>query len=191
LNWSGRVPDDDTEVTLDHTAYNHTLDFSDPPGGPRLLESDKVTVGNGVDAVAYNIVSYGGIAEWRLSYSYLFIVNDKATVNFKNIQVYEMHLQSGSPLRVEQDGHLLVSSITGGLLELNGGLELMLPAEPSGTYIIAEYGMLVGEFDSVTGLPPGWRIDYGSGTNDRIAAVPEPSTLMLLALSVVMVRRRG
>ncbi|MHC4259911.1 MAG: PEP-CTERM sorting domain-containing protein [Planctomycetota bacterium] len=38
--------------------------------------------------------------------------------------------------------------------------------------------------------PPGWSVDYGSGTNDRITAVPEPSTLLLLGLGGLMVRRK-
>jgi hypothetical protein len=174
-------PDDDTDVVLDHTAVGTTLDFSD-----NHIESNSVVVGNGTDSVTYNIVSFPDVGHWGISESVGFIVNDEATVNFKNIDVGGgVVLSTGSTLQLEEDGHLSVSWGQHGLLDLSGNLELVLPAEPAGEYVIAEYGRLTGQFASVAGLPPGWRIEYGSGTEDYIRAVPEPSTFALLAIGAL------
>ena len=183
-SWSGEphldFPDDDTDVILDHTAVNTTLGFYDDCPDC-YLDFNTVAVGNGTDSVSYNIVSYTGVAE-RLAGTGWFAVNNNATVDFKNIGVYDLHLLPGSTLRVEEDGHLVSYGGTGlGRLSLEGNLELVLTSEPSGEYVIAEYGRLTGQFASFAGLPPGWRIDYGSGEDDYIRAVPEPSSFALLA----------
>jgi hypothetical protein len=175
-------PDDDTDVILDHTAVDTTLGVYDHPR--RSLDFNSVAVGNGTDRVTYSIVSYTGVAE-SLAGTGWFSVNNEATVDFKNIGVYDLHLLPGSTLRVEEDGHLVCYGRFG-RLSLEGNLELVLPAEPSGEYVIAEYGRLTGEFASVAGLPPRWRIDYGSGTDDYIRAVPEPSMFALLATGVLV-----
>ena len=111
LNWSWPedatpegYPDGDTDVVLDHTAVSTMLDFSD-----NHIESNSVVVGNGTDPVTSNIVSFPDVGHWGISESTGFIVNDKATVNFKNIDVGGgVLLSSGSTLQVEEDGHLSV-----------------------------------------------------------------------------------
>jgi len=133
--------------------------------------------------VTYNIVSFPNVGHWGISEPIGFAVNDKATVNFKNIDVGStVVLLSGSTLQVEEDGHLSVSWGQYGLLDLRGNLELILPAGPSGEYVIAEYRRRTGRFASAAGLPPDWRIEYGSGTDDAIRAVREPSSVALLAM---------
>ena len=169
-------PDDDTDVILDHTAVDTTLGVYDHAGAS--LDFNNLDVGNGTDRVTYSIVSYTGVAE-SLAGTGWFSVNNEATVDFKNIGVSDLHLLPGSTLRVEEDGHLVCYGRFG-RLSLEGNLELVLPAEPSGEYVIAEYGRLTGQFASVAGLPPGWRIEYGSGRDDYIRAVPEPSSFALL-----------
>jgi len=176
-------PDDDTDVILDHTAVDTTLGVYDHAGAS--LDFNNLAVGNGADRVAYSIVCYTGAAGtlcggW-------FGVNNEATVDFKNISVADLHLLPGSTLRVEEDGYLVRYGGAGlGRLSLEGNLDLALPAEPSDEYVIAEYGRLTGQFVSVAGLPPGWRIDYGSGTDDYIRAVPEPSSRALLAAGTLV-----
>jgi autotransporter-associated beta strand protein len=63
-------------------------------------------------------------------------------------------------------------------------------------YVFASYGSLTGsQFASVVDLPAGYQIDYAyQGSNIALIAVPEPSTLALLAMSVgitVWVGRRS
>jgi len=49
-------------------------------------------------------------------------------------------------------------------------------------YVIASYGTLVGQFDSLS-LPAGYRIDYQYGGLNQIALVaPEPAAGVLLAI---------
>jgi hypothetical protein len=169
-------PIQDTDVILDHTAVSTTLDFSFSH-----LECNSAVVGNGTDSVSYNVVSFPHDGFWGMSMPNGFVVNDRATIDFKNMHVRRgVVLAAGSTLRVEEDGHLFVTGGQEGLLDVRGNLELVLPAEPSGEYVIAQYGRLTGRFDSVVGLPPGWRIDYGSGTDDAIRAVAEPSSLAAL-----------
>jgi hypothetical protein len=181
-------PDDDTDVILDHTAVNTTLGFYDH-SPDCFLDFNSVAVGNGTDRVTYSIVSYTGVAE-SLAGTGWFSVNNEATVDFKNIGVSDLHLLPGSTLRVEEDGHLVCYGRFG-RLSLEGNLDLALPAEPSGEYVIAEYGRLTGEFASVPGLPPGWRIEYGSGEDDAIRALPEPSTVALLAVGALGLAARA
>jgi len=179
------LPDDDTTVILDHTAVHTTLGFYEHYPNNRLY-SDTVTVGNGTDPVTYHFVSYAGVAHWPLSCSDAFTVRSQAAVNFKNIRVYDMRLMPGSTLLVEEDGHLITSG-----LSVGGNLQLVLPDEPSGECVIAEYGHLTGQFASAAGLPPGWRIEYGSGTLDYIRAVPEPSAWILLIAGTLSVAGYG
>ena len=81
--WPGLdFPDDDTDVVPDHAAVSTTLDFSD-----NHIESDSVVVGNATDTVTCNIVSFPNVGHRGISEPIGFAVNDKATVNFKNIDV--------------------------------------------------------------------------------------------------------
>ena len=183
-------PDDDTDIILDHTAVDTTLGVYDHAGAS--LDFNNLAVGNGTDRVTYSIASYTGVAE-SLAGTGWFSVNNEATVDFKNIGVSDLHLLPGSTLRVEEDGHLVCYGRFG-RLSLEGNLDLVLPAEPPGEYVIAEYGRLTGRFDSVLGLPPGWRIEHGTGTDDTIRALSDPSSVALLAMGalglVARTRRR-
>lgn len=89
------------------------------------------------------------------------------------------------------------------LLQVNGNLDISLATlNLSGTadnvtsYTIATYtGSLAGTFTSIVGMPGGYTLDYGTGSNSAIMLmVPEPGTWALLAFSlttVMILRRRS
>ena len=199
-NWSwleggtgSGVPDDDTDVILDHTAVGTTLAFYDVfPNN--YLDSNTVAIGNGTHSVTYTIVSHADTGHWTVSCDDSFAVKNNATADLRNIAMYDLRLLPGSTLRVQDDGPLVTHARVTSNLTVEGHLQLVLPAEPAGECVIAEYGRLTGRFASVAGLPPGWRIEYGSGTDDTIRAVPEPSSVALLAMGALglaaRVRRR-
>ena len=70
------LPDDDTDVTLDHTALGTTIGFYQGDH----LDSNTVAVGNGTDSVAYDIVSYADLGHWELSVSNGFTVKNGPSV---------------------------------------------------------------------------------------------------------------
>ncbi|MEX1089071.1 MAG: autotransporter-associated beta strand repeat-containing protein [Phycisphaeraceae bacterium] len=91
-----------------------------------------------------------------------------------------------------------------GDLTLSAGLDhdLLFVGTADGVteYTLATYtGTLTGTFKTVTNLPTGYTLDYGTGSNSAITLVkviPEPATLALLALGAGMMlgrnrRRRG
>ena len=62
-------------------------------------------------------------------------------------------------------------------------------------YAIATYsGTLTGTFLNVNGLPSGYTLDYGTGTNSAITldvgTTPEPASLMVLGVGSLMMTRR-
>jgi len=88
------------------------------------------------------------------------------------------------------------------LLAIDGNLDLSSLADTlnitgvatgDSSYTLATYtGTLTGQFDTVTGLPAGYTVRYGSGLNDAITLfIPEPaSASLILAAGMAMVRRR-
>jgi len=103
-----------------------------------------------------------------------------------------------------------VNGLSSDLLAVNGNLTLtgtndILAINDLGngsfdgidSYTIATYtGTLTGTFASTTGLPSGYRVDYGTTVPNAITldpAVPEPASLGLIALGALgfFRRRRG
>lgn len=74
---------------------------------------------------------------------------------------YEIDGAAGDTLVV--NGNLSLTGATLAITELNPGT--------AGSYVVAQYsGSLTGTF-AVTGLPGGWSIDYGTGTNSQITLI--------------------
>jgi len=166
-NWMGGRspdghPDDDTDVFLDHRAGSATLNFSRTPS--RSFSFNSLLIGDGVHEASYRFVSDEVFSEWTFSMD-LFEVRRKATVCFKNIKFRQLTLPPGSTLRAGEGGHLRVKR-----LSIQGNLEISIPQNRCEDLIIAEYDSFSGEFASVVGLPPGWRIDYGGSA---IVAIPD------------------
>ena len=81
-----------------------------------------------------------------------------------------------------------------GLLDLSSDsdwLEFQTVGSLGGIYVIAEYGSLAGQFDTVVGLPEDYWLDYAYLGQNQIALVPEPSAFALLAmgLAIALLRR--
>jgi autotransporter-associated beta strand protein len=72
-----------------------------------------------------------------------------------------------------------------GLTTLNGTLDLNLlndySLDPSRTYEFIS-GPTTGHFSQVNGLPSGWQVSYAADSVNLVSSVPEPSTLVLLAV---------
>lgn len=95
----------------------------------------------------------------------------------------------------------LGASNTSDLLNVSGNLTLgatsildILNAQ-AGTFTIATYNTLLGEFGQVTGLDAfDWSIDYATGNSITLTVIPEPGTYALifagLAFGLVIIRRR-
>ena len=56
-------------------------------------------------------------------------------------------------------------------------------ADGTTTYALATYSSITGTFDTVTGLPAGYQLIYGSTELD-LAPVPEPATWVGAALAL-------
>ncbi|MHB1156720.1 MAG: autotransporter-associated beta strand repeat-containing protein [Phycisphaerales bacterium] len=87
-------------------------------------------------------------------------------------------------------------AVTGNLDITNATLNLLGLADNVSNYVIATYGSLTvnggtNGFFNVTGLPVGYSIDYGAGTNSQITLlIPEPATLGLMTLGGLMIASR-
>ncbi len=84
-----------------------------------------------------------------------------------------------------------------GNLSLGSGTTLnlnVIDSASGSTYTIVNYlGSLTGTFAAMNGLPPGYSINYGTGSDSAITlVVPEPTSLAFAAAigSVIFLRRR-
>lgn len=104
--------------------------------------------------------------------------------NFSNLLV-DVGAGTSDQLRVQNTLNLSSASDA---LTING------TADGVTSYVIATYGSLVGTFGVVNNLPPGYTLDYGTGTDSQIVlSVPEPGfagVLMLGGLAGLARRRR-
>lgn len=102
--------------------------------------------------------------------------------------------QTGGALEIELGAGVSDTLVTADLDLSNASLSLLGTADSATSYVIATYsGTLTGTFVSVSGLPDGYSLDYGTGSNSQIVlTVPEPAGVLgLLMLSgVAMIRRR-
>lgn len=140
-------------------------------------------------------VSSGAALEGEGTISNALIVN--GDVNPGNgigiLSVGSANFGAGGILGIEMNSTSTDTLAVSGLLDIsNAVLNLSGVAPTSGSFVIASYGSLTGsQFASVTGLPDGASIDYGTGTNSSIIlTVPEPSVLGLASLGVLALRRR-
>jgi hypothetical protein len=86
-----------------------------------------------------------------------------------------------------------------GALDLSAASDTMrfvgLPTFPAGasSYVLANYGSRLGEFDTILGLRPGMSIVYTSATNagsgQIVLQVPEPTTALIVLGPTMMLRR--
>ncbi|MEI6168255.1 MAG: hypothetical protein WCS52_13810 [bacterium] len=83
---------------------------------------------------------------------------------------------SGSKLNIELNAGTNDVLIASGNLDVAGAtLALSGTADGSSSYVIARYtGTLASPFLSITGMPPTYSVDYGSGSNGRITLNPPP-----------------
>lgn len=104
--------------------------------------------------------------------------------NFSNFLV-DVGAGASDQLRVQNTLNLSSASDA---LTINGA------ADGVTNYVIATYGSLTGTFGVVNNLPPGYTLEYGTGTDSQItlAVVPEPGTIGVMALGALagLARRR-
>jgi hypothetical protein len=99
----------------------------------------------------------------------------------------DLNFQSGE-FRVVGTGSSITSVSIAGNLALDGDPTLVVAGSlTAGPYTIASYGgTLSGQFTSMN-IPPGYTVNYGTGSNSAItlSVVPEPSTATLLKACVL------
>ena len=80
-----------------------------------------------------------------------------------------------------------------GTLDLSNANLVLSGAGSGSNYTIATYGLLNGgAFAKITGLPAGYSINYGSGTNSAITlSIPEPASLALLLAGGALILSDG
>jgi hypothetical protein len=110
--------------------------------------------------------------------------NSAAAVAAENIAfdpTSRLVMEIGGPAAGTQYDQLIVTGLAslGGTLQVDfvGGYQPDLAR----AYELIK-GPTTGEFDRVLGLPSGWRVEYTAGA---VTVVPEPSTLVLLAVGAV------
>jgi hypothetical protein len=181
---------------------NNTLDMYDTSA---LIARDKITIGAGGTVVTMhdsstmtapsvevggtlkgngsitgNVVSLAGSSiEPGTSIGVLTITGDLDVA-----WTLEFEYNQADPNKIDL---LLVS----GDLDLTSGI-LDFAVEASGSaltdpaYIFATYGTLSGSLPFEQNIPEGYRVEYAySGNNIALVQVPEPSTLLLLALGLL------
>ncbi len=106
-------------------------------------------------------------------------------VDFGDFGRFLVEVGDGASDRLDVTGLLNLSSD-------NDLLEFQTVGSLGAIYVIADYGTLAGQFDTVVGLPEGYWLDYAYLGQSQIALVPEPSAAILLALGLValLARRR-
>ncbi len=108
----------------------------------------------------------------------------------------DANLQSGGAFDFELGDSGASDLLNVANLTLAGDLNLtqMIATTPSGTYVLANYsGTLSGTFANVSGIPLGYQLNYGDGSNDQITlTVPEPASVISLmgVGGMALLRRR-
>lgn len=102
----------------------------------------------------------------------------------------EVYFETGGKLLIELGNAISDKLVVNGNLGIANG-SLVLSGTPSGvsSLVIATYsGTLTGTFSSITGLPTGAAIDYGTRSNSQITLlIPEPASMGLLGLGTALV----
>ncbi len=165
----GSYPDDDSDILLEGGEGSTTIDFSRFPG--RRFELNSLLIGDGIEPTSWSFVARDGITAWYFSTA-TFEVRRFATLRFESIAIDQLTLPPGSTLQAGPGGHVVADR-----LRIAGDLEVDAPPEDRDSFAIAAYRSRAGEFDSVTGLLPGWSIEY-----DHPVESPDDDYLAVIAI---------
>ena len=159
------------------------VDGSNTGGGTYLVESGANFGGNG--SVTSSLVTIAG--------------GGNLTVGTGGVGTFDVvgDVALDGTLRIDLDpagsGRSDLLGVSG-LLDLTGAtldLTALAPADDA-AYVFADYGTLLGTFATVTGLTPGYTLDYAFGGSQIavVAAVPEPAGMALIGLAGVALAAR-
>jgi autotransporter-associated beta strand protein len=93
-----------------------------------------------------------------------------------NLATYLVDLSGATSDRLTITGALSLSG-TSDKISFSGA------ADGTTTYVLASYSSIIGTFDTVTGLPSGYQLIYGTNELD-LAPIPEPATWISGALMI-------
>ena len=162
--------------------FQSTVDVA----GAALMMDGNMTVGTGPVTVEGTLGGTG-------------VINSNVSVNDGTLSPGDLGLGTlsvvgnvsflGGALDISGTGSTLTSLSDNGSLVLSGSETLNVVGSLSpGTYTLASYtGTESGSFGTVN-IPPGDHISYGTGSNSAITltAVPEPGSLVLLTVGLVV-----
>jgi fibronectin-binding autotransporter adhesin len=165
-------------------------------GGATLLANNTSGSATGLGPVSVaslgrigGIGSIGGLAtvDGNITPGAGFATSGIGTLSFTSLTLGDGTLGGTYTDDINAAGNSDVIAVTG-TLDLNTGDSLnvnVLDSTSGSSYVIATYGSLAGTFTNLS-LPPGYSINYGTGTNsDIILTVPEPTTLGMLGIGAV------
>lgn len=157
------------------------LEVDDVAVGPGGTLAGDSTVDGNVTAAAGGVIAPGNGTDGTLGT--LAVTGNVTLAHLGTYGVLDIDVVSGAADLLTVGGTLDVSGAT---------LHTDFTGAASFTpLVIATYGTLVGTFGTVQGLPVGWSIDYHYQSQNQIALVPEPSTIVLagIGLAGLMARR--
>jgi hypothetical protein len=140
-----------------------------------ILVKDGATLG-GAGAIVGDVTLQGTVAATLAPGASIGTLTVNGNVDFESHGRLLVELGPTAADRLDVTGTLDLSALDDQLLVQSVGSPGLY------AYVIASYGTLVGQFDSLS-LPAGYRIDYQHGGLNQIALVaPEPAAVVLLAI---------